>query len=203
MHIYSIGMDRTGGIGLRPRSPVVSIKNYMNYNMGIFLRLPRNYHIPNIRASKELLLYGHIGIQFFTLEDLGLQGETKTYQHHAQNRRPRPSAAASCGVDHKLYSYFCRHHRRPRLKALAASYVHGLGMSLFGLGGPNIPSEPLFFGEWGPSATTLLKSRKLTYNIVLIHFPRSLLAVTKVSFLCLPHEGFILHAAAGIIQATP
>jgi len=34
-------------------------------------------------------------------------------------------------------------------------YEHGVGVSLFGLGGPNIPSLSLFLGETGPLATTL------------------------------------------------
>jgi len=29
-------------------------------------------------------------------------------------------------------------------------YGHGVGIFLFGLGGPNIPSLPLFFGQFGP-----------------------------------------------------
>ena len=35
-------------------------------------------------------------------------------------------------------------------------YGHGVGIFLFGLGGPNIPSLPLFFAQFGPLATTLV-----------------------------------------------
>jgi len=34
-------------------------------------------------------------------------------------------------------------------------YGHCVAIFLFGLGGPNIPSLPLFFGQFGPLATTL------------------------------------------------
>jgi len=34
-------------------------------------------------------------------------------------------------------------------------YGHGVGMSMFSLAGPTIPSLLLFFGELGPLATTL------------------------------------------------
>lgn len=51
---------------------------------------------------------------------------------------PPPSAAAPCGVNKtKIYG-------------------RGVGMSLFDLGGQNIPILPLHLGEWGPLATMLV-----------------------------------------------
>ena len=60
-------------------------------------------------------------------------------------------------------------------------YGHGVGIFLFDPGGPNISSLPLFFGEFGPLATTLKLSNTLVLWSLASGSPRkNILSVENV-----------------------